>query len=359
MDAPTARIGTRLVGGGAAPYVIGEVSGNHNGDLDRALAIIDAVAEAGADAVKLQTYTADTMTLPCDEPPFIVGGGTPWDGQRLYDLYEQAATPWEWMEPLFEHARSLGLDVFSTPFDETAIEFLETLDPPAYKVASFELVDHGLLRSIAGTGRSVIVSTGMADESEISEALDVLQSAGAGDTVLLRCNSAYPASPEEMDLRTIPDMQQRWRVPIGLSDHTLTTTAAVAAVALGACVIEKHVTLARSDGGPDAAFSLEPGELAALVTSVREAHGALGTVRYGPSASEAPSTVFRRSLFVVKDVAEGDRFSRDNVRSIRPGNGLPPKEFARVLGRTATRSLQRGTPLAWEFIASPDAPERR
>lgn len=348
---PTAPIGDVEVGPGRPTFVIAELSGNHNGDLGRAKAIVDAAAEAGADAVKLQTYTPDSLTIDSDAPPFLIGGGTPWDGRRLYELYGEAATPWAWTEPLFAHAREAGLQVFSTPFDEAAIALLESLDPPAHKVASFELIDHGLLRAVAATGRTIVASTGMATAAEIDESVAVLRSAGAGDIVLLRCNSAYPADPREMDLRTIPDMAARWNVPVGLSDHTISNTASIAAVSLGACVLEKHLTLSRTDPGPDSAFSLEPAELAALVAHVREVEAAMGTVRYGPTAGEAPSRVFRRSLFVVADVAEGEVFTTMNVRSIRPGDGLAPRELEAVLGQRAARSVTRGTPLSWDLVA--------
>lgn len=347
---PVVRIGDRPVGGDAPVYVIAELSGNHNGDLGRALAIVDAAAEAGADAIKLQTYTASSLTIDSDAPPFLIGGGTPWDGRRLYELYQEAATPWAWTERLFDHGRSLGLDVFSTPFDADAVALLEPLDPPAHKVASFELVDHGLLRTVAATGRPVILSTGMATDDEIDEAVAVLRSEGAGDIVLLRCVSAYPARPESMDLRTIADMAARWRVPIGLSDHTLSNVASITAVALGACAVEKHLTLDRSDPGPDSAFSLEPHELAALVADLRTTQAALGSVRYGPTADEAPSRVFRRSLFIVEDVAAGEVLTEANVRSIRPGDGLAPRELPAVLGRRAARDLPAGTPLAWDAL---------
>lgn len=348
--APTAQIGGRTVGAGAPVYVIAELSGNHNGDLGRALAIVDAAAEAGADAVKLQTYTADSLTIDSDEPSFVIGAGTPWEGRRLYELYEEAATPWDWTEALFERARGHGLDVFSTPFDAAAVELLEALDPPAHKVASFELVDHGLLRTIAATGRTVLLSTGMATVDEVDEAVAVLRDVGAGDVVLLRCTSAYPADPASMDLRSIPDMAARWQVPIGLSDHTISNTSTVAAVALGACLVEKHLTLDRRDPGPDSSFSLEPAELAALVAEVRVAEAALGSVRYGPTPEEAPSVVFRRSLFVVRDVAAGAVLGPDDVRSIRPGAGLAPRELAAVVGRRAAVAIRRGTPLAWELL---------
>lgn len=346
----SAAIGARTVGAGWPTYVIAELSGNHNGDLGRALAIIDAAAEAGADAVKLQTYTADSLTIDSGAPPFIISGGTPWDGRRLYDLYREAATPLAWTEQLFERGRSHGLDVFSTPFDAAAVDLLEALDPPAHKVASFELVDHGLLQRVGATGRAVVASTGMATAEEIDEAVGVLRQAGCHDLVLLRCTSAYPARPESMDLRTIPDMAARWSVPIGLSDHTLDHVSSITSVALGACMIEKHLTLRRSDPGPDSAFSLEPHELAELVTAVRTAEAALGSVRYGPSPEERSSRVFRRSLFVVADVAEGEPFTEANVRSIRPGDGLAPRELGRVLSARARRPIAAGTPLAWDLL---------
>jgi N-acetylneuraminate synthase len=351
MTAVAATIGNRLVGPGEPTYVIAELSGNHNGELARALRLIDAAADAGADAVKLQTYTAATLTIDSDAPAFRITGGTPWDDRRLYELYEQAATPWEWTADLFAHARERGLHVFSTPFDRTAIDHLEALDPVAHKVASFELVDLELLRAVGETGRPVIASTGMASADEIDEAVAVLRAAGASDLVLLRCNSAYPASPEEMDLRTIPDMVQRWNVPVGLSDHTLSGTATTVAVALGACAVEKHLTLSRAEPGPDSAFSLEPAELAVLVATIREVEATLGDVRYGPSPSEAKSLVFRRSLFVVEDLDAGDRLTRENVRSIRPGDGLAPRHLDEVVGARAARKIARGTPLSWDLIA--------
>jgi N-acetylneuraminate synthase len=346
----TASIGGRTVGPGQRAYVIAELSGNHHGDLGRALAIVDAAAEAGVDAVKLQTYTADSLTIDSPAPPFRISGGTPWDGRRLYQLYQEAATPWSWTGPLFERARGLGLDVFSTPFDAEAVTLLEAFDPPAHKVASFELVDHGLLRTIAATGRCVVLSTGMATRDEIDEAVEVLRDGGTTDLVLLRCTSAYPARPESMDLRTIPDMVDRWQVPVGLSDHTLGPESTIAAIALGACVVEKHLTLDRREPGPDAAFSLEPAEFAALVAAVHTTEAALGAIRYGPSADEAPSRVFRRSLFVVADVAAGEVFTPGNVRSIRPGDGLAPKHLDAILGRRAKTAVAAGTPLAWELV---------
>lgn len=347
---PSATVNGRHIGPGYPVYVIAEVSANHNGSLDRALEIISAAADAGADAVKFQTYSADSLTIDSDAPSFRIGGGTLWDGQRLYDLYQAAATPSEWMPAMFERARSAGIDAFSTPFDEAALTLLEDLDPPAHKVASFELVDLELLRAVGSTARPVIASTGMATVEEIDRAVAALRESGTTDLVLLRCNSAYPAPTDEMDLRSIADMQVRWDVPVGLSDHTLSDTAAVVAVALGACVLEKHLTLARTDGGPDSGFSLEPDELRQLVSTIREAESALGSIRYGASPSELPSLVFRRSLFIIKDIAAGQMITKEHVRSIRPGFGLSPHLLGEVLGRRARGDLQRGTPLSWELL---------
>jgi pseudaminic acid synthase len=350
----TVLIGDRQVGAGERTYVIAELSANHMGELDRAIELIGLAAEAGADAIKLQTYTADTMTIDSDREPFLIGEGTLWSGRRLYDLYDEASTPWEWHGELFAAGRAAGLDVFSTPFDVSAVDFLEDFEPPAYKIASFELVDLDLIAYTASKGRPLIISTGMATVDEIDDAVSTANAAGAPGVVLLRCNSAYPADPSEMDLRTIPDMATRWSVPIGLSDHTLDEVAALVAVSLGACVLEKHLTLRRSEPGPDSAFSLEPAELAALVTRIREAEASLGTTRYGPSPSERASVAFRRSLFVVHDVAAGQRLTAADVRSIRPADGLPPKERAEVIGRRVTRDLERGTPLSWDVLESPD-----
>jgi N-acetylneuraminate synthase len=347
---PVVTIGERLIATGRPMWVIAEISANHNGDLGRALELIRAVAAAGADAVKFQTYTADAMTLDLDTGPFRIGPGTLWEGRGLHELYREAATPYEWHGDLFVEAEACGVAAFSTPFDAAAVDFLEQFDPVVHKIASFELVDLALIRHAAATGRVLIMSTGMASEIEVDEAVQAATDGGAGGIVLLRCNSAYPAPPEEMDLRTIPDMAERWGVPVGLSDHTLGATAAITAVALGACVLEKHVTLARSDGGPDAAFSLEPEELADLVTAVRDAEAALGTVRYGPAEREQASLAFRRSLFVVADVAAGELLTEDNVRAIRPGDGLAPRHLAEVLGRPAAHAIERGTPLDWDLV---------
>lgn len=348
---PSVAIGDRVVGAGRAPFAIAELSANHGGSIDAAEAVIRLAAEAGAHAIKLQTYTADSMTLDLAEPPFVVGAGTLWEGRKLHDLYEEAHTPWAWHERLFQVAAEVGLPCFSTPFDRAAVDFLEPFDPPAHKIASFELLDHDLIAYAASTGRPLIISTGMATEAEIDEAVDAARSGGDGGLVLLRCNSAYPADPAEMDLAAIPAMADRWGVPIGLSDHSPTSTAAVVAVGLGACVFEKHLIAHRSDGGPDAAFSLEPAEFGELVRELDVAAAALGRVRFGPSPSEEASLAFRRTLYVVADVAAGDELTAENVRAIRPGGGLAPKHLPEVLGRRAATDLRRGTPLSLDVLA--------
>ena len=351
------RIGSRELRPGADVYVVAELSGNHNGDLGRALALVDAAADAGADAVKLQTYRPESLTIRADTEWFRVRGGTPWDGRQLYDLYAEAATPWEWTAELFERGRKRGIDVFSTPFDEDAIALLEALDPPAHKVASFELPDVELIEAVASTGRPIIMSTGMATLEEIDVAVAAARGAGATALVLLHCNSAYPSPPRDMALRNIEVLRERYGVPVGLSDHTLTDTAATAATALGIVMLEKHLTLERSAGGPDASFSLEPNELAKLVQALHDATDALREPRFGPSESERSGIAFRRSLFVVADVRAGERFTRDNVRSIRPGQGLPPRHLGEVLGAVATRDIERGTPLSWDLVErGPDQP---
>ncbi len=345
----TIRIGRRLVGPDHPPMLIAELSGNHNGRLERALALIDAAKAAGADAVKLQTYTADTMTLDCDGPGFRIVGGL-WDGRTLYDLYKEAATPWEWHGALFQRARESGLEVFSSPFDSTAIDFLESLGAPAYKIASFENVDLALIRRAAATGKPLIVSSGLASEAELGEAVAAARSAGCRELLLLKCTSSYPASPAESHLATIPDMARRFGCLVGVSDHTPGIGAAVAAVALGAVAIEKHLTLARGDGGVDAAFSLEPEELQRLVAESRRAWEARGSVQYGPSEGEKSSLVFRRSLYVVRDMKAGERFTGENVRAVRPGYGLAPKHLDEVLGKPIRRAAERGTPLTWDLV---------
>lgn len=353
MTEPTATIGGRQVGRGHPTYVIAELSANHAGSIQRAIELVREAARCGADAVKLQTYTPDTMTLPLGSPPFVVGPGSPWEGRRLYDLYAEAQTPWDWHPQLFREARALGLDCFSTPFDRTALEFLEELDPPAYKVASFELVDLGLIAAIAQKRRPMIVSTGMATVEEIDAAVSVVRGHGVDELVLLRCNSGYPANAAEMDLRTIEDMRGRWDVPVGLSDHTLTTTAATTAVALGACVIEKHLTLDRAEGGPDSSFSLEPHELAGLVEQVRAVEETIGQVRYGPSPAERSSLAFRRSLWFVRDVAAGAAVCHEDIAALRPAGGLPPAAIDQVLGRVVLVDVAAGSPVVPEVL-SPD-----
>lgn len=342
-------IAGRPVGCARRPYVIAELSANHLGGIERAFAIMEAAKRVGADAVKLQTYTADTMTIDHDGPGFVIEGGL-WDGRKLYDLYEEAHTPWDWHETLFAKGRELGIAVFSTPFDATAIELLERLGAPAYKIASFEAIDLALIARAAGTGKPLIISTGMADREEIAEALETARGAGARDIVLLHCVSSYPAVPEDSNLRTIPDMAAEFDVPVGLSDHTPGSAVAVAATALGACTIEKHLTLCRADGGPDSAFSLEPDEFARLVEETSVAHAALGRVSYAPEASEEAMRKLRRSLYVVADMAEGEVFTVKNLRAIRPGLGLAPKHLPNVLGMRATSAIKSGTPLQWGLV---------
>jgi N-acetylneuraminate synthase len=312
--------------------------------------MIQAAKDAGAHAIKVQTYTPETLTIRCDSAPFKIGGGTLWDGRTLYDLYAEAYMPWDWQPKLKHLAEELGLDFFSTPFDATAVDFLESLNVPAHKIASFECVDLPLLRRVAQTGKPIILSTGMATIQEIEEAVRTLREAGGRQLALLKCTSAYPASAEEMNLRTIPDLAERFGVPVGLSDHTLGIAAPVAAVALGACLVEKHFTLSRQSPGPDSTFSLEPAEFRAMVDAISTAEKALGDVTYDVSPNESKSRVFRRSLFVVNDVKAGELFTPENVRSIRPAHGLHPRHLDEVLGRAAARDIARGTPLGWELI---------
>ena len=331
--------------------MVAELSGNHNGDLGRAIATIEAAAEAGAGAIKLQTYTPETITLQSDRPEFLVPGNGPWGGRRLWDLYREAHTPWSWHERLFEAARRVGLEIFSTPFDLSAVELLEHLGAPAYKVASFELVDDGLLRRVAATGKPIILSTGMANLEEIGHAVGTLRGAGATKVIILRCTSSYPAPDSAMHLSTIPVLASMTGCPVGLSDHSLGAVAPIVAVTLGACLIEKHVTLDRAAGGVDSHFSLEPAELAALVESVKRAQSMTGTPTFGPGLAEEGSIAFRRSLYVVENVAAGEALTDRNVRSIRPGFGLSPRYADVVIGRRATRAVTRGTPLDWDLIA--------
>jgi N-acetylneuraminate synthase len=338
------------IGPGEPVYVIAELSANHGGRLETAVETIRLAAHCGASAVKLQTYRAETMTLDIDQPPFVLGAGSPWAGRRLFELYEEAATPWEWHETLFAAAADCGITCFSSPFDTAAIDLLESLGCPAYKIASFELGDLALIRAAAATGKPLIMSTGMASRDEIDEAVDVAREAGASGVALLRCNSSYPAPVEEMDLATIPDMVHRWGGPVGLSDHTLSNTAAISAVTLGAALLEKHFIIRRSDGGPDAAFSIEPDELVDLVGVVEDARCATGEVRYGPSPAEAPSTALRRSLWIVADVAAGEVLTASNVKVLRPAGGLAPKHLEKVIGRRANVTARAGTPLTWDLL---------
>ena len=339
------KIAERQIGSGHPTYVIAELSANHGQSFDKAVELVHAAKETGADAIKLQTYTPDTLTIDSHRPEFLLGKGSIWEGRNLYELYAEAYTPWEWQPKLKALAEELGMHCFSTPFDDTAVDFLEAMNVPAHKIASFELVDTGLLRKVASTGKPVIMSTGMATLAEIDEAVRTLREAGCTQLALLKCTSAYPSLPEDMNLRTIPHLAEAFGVPVGLSDHTLGIAVPVAAVALGACIIEKHITLRRSDGGPDAAFSLEPAEFKAMVDAVRVAEKALGRVNYDITEREAASRVFRRSLFVVEDIKAGEIFTDKNIRSIRPGHGLPPKCLPQVLGRMAYRAISKGSPM--------------
>jgi pseudaminic acid synthase len=326
------------------------MSANHNHDFEQAVKIIEAAKDAGADAIKLQTYTPDTMTIDAHNEFFQITG-TIWEGRNLYELYGEAYTPWEWQPRLKEVADNLGLDFFSTPFDSTAVDFLEELEIPVYKIASFELVDLPLLRRIADTGKPIIMSTGMASLAEIEEAVRTVQGEGANQLALLKCTSAYPAPPEEMNLRTIPHLAEAFGVPVGLSDHTIGFDVAVAAIALGACIVEKHFTLSRGKPGPDSAFSIEPQELTEMVKAIRRVEKALGGIRYEITEQEKSSQIFRRSLFVVEDLQAGETFTEENVRSIRPGFGLHTRHLSEVLGRRARKDIEKGTPLGWDLIA--------
>jgi pseudaminic acid synthase len=331
------------------PFIVAELSANHGGSLERALATIEAARIAGADAIKLQTYTADTITIDHDGPDFRIKGGL-WDGRGLYELYQEAHTPWDWHRALFAKGRELGITVFSTPFDHTAVDLLEALGAPAYKIASFEMVDLPLVRRVAATGKPTIISTGMATCEEIGETVDAFHAAGGCDLLLLHCVSGYPTPVEQSNLRRIPRLAQDFGCPIGLSDHTLGIEVAIVAAALGACLIEKHFTLRRADGGPDSAFSLEPEELAALVRGVRAAFVALGTGTEARAQVEEVSKVFRRSIYVVEDIEAGETLTTNNVRIIRPGFGLAPKHLPEVIGKRARRPLPRGTALSWTAI---------
>lgn len=348
MTIKTMQIGSYTVGDGQRPFIIAEMSGNHNQSLERALAIVDAAADAGADAIKLQTYTADTMTL---RGAYKIEGESLWKGYELYDLYKKAYTPWEWHQPLFDRAKERGLIAFSSPFDASAVDFLETLDVPVYKIASFENTDHPLLRKVAQTGKPVIMSTGVATLADIDAAVRVLKEAGCQDLILLKCTSSYPASPENSNLRTIPHMRHTYDCPVGLSDHTMGVGAPLAAIGLGACVIEKHFTLDRSEGGVDSQFSLEPAELQTLCTEAERAYLAIGEVQYGIQDIEAKnSRQFKRSIYISKPVAAGEVLSLDNLQVIRPGFGLEPQYLELVIGKKAPVDMAAGTPLTWELL---------
>jgi N-acetylneuraminate synthase len=343
------QIAGRPIGPDHPPYVIAEVSANHNGKLETAMRIIEEAKKAGADAAKLQTYKPDTITLNCDSEDFKIRGGL-WDGRTLYELYEEAHMPWEWHKPLFEHARKIGITLFSSPFDNTAIDLLEDLNAPAYKIASFEAVDLPLIKYAASTGKPMIISTGMADAEEIQEAIDAAREGGCKELAVLHCVSGYPAPAEDYNLRTIPDMIQRFGLVTGLSDHTLDNTTAITSVAMGASIIEKHFTLDRSGGGPDDSFSLEPAELAALCHGAKTAWQSLGKVDYGRKSSEQSNVKFRRSLYVVQRLKVGDVITGENVRSVRPGFGLPPKYLSQVIGKQVNRHIEAGTALSFDLI---------
>lgn len=344
-------IGERLVGQHERPYLIAEMSGNHNQSLARALEIVERAAASGADAVKLQTYTAETMTLDIRAPGFVIDDEKSlWAGRQLFDLYREAYTPWEWHEPIIKHASDLGLQCFSTPFDDSAVEFLENLGVPAYKIASFEVIDIPLIRRVARTGKPVIISTGMATAAEIDEAVRAVRGEGNNQIVLLKCTSTYPATPLNTNLRTIPSLRDTFNCEVGLSDHTMGCGVAVAAVAFGAVVIEKHFTLSRADGGVDSTFSLEPDEFQTLRAETERAWQGLGEVVYGGTAAESKSRVFRRSLYISRDIKAGDRLTEKNLRAVRPGFGLPPSVIDVVMGKRVNRDLVAGTPLAWEHI---------
>lgn len=347
---PAIVINGRKIAVGEPVYIIAEMSANHGQQFEEAVKIMRAMKEAGADAVKVQTYTPDTMTLACDADLFKIRGGTLWDGKMLHDLYQEAFMPWDWQPKLKAIADDLELDFFSSPFDPTAVDFLEKMNVPVHKIASFELVDIPLIKKIARTGKPIIASTGMATVEEITEAVQTARDSGATQIALLKCTSAYPATAEEMNLRTLADMAQRFQVPIGLSDHTMDLAVPVAAVALGACIVEKHFTLSRKISGPDSAFSLEPLEFKSMVDAIRTTEKSLGKVSYKLNPNEAKSRQFRRSVFVVEDVKAGEVFTEKNLRSIRPGNGLHTRHLEELMGRKSARDLEKGTPMSWELI---------
>jgi N-acetylneuraminate synthase len=341
----------RPVGAEHKPYVIAEMSGNHNHSLERALAIVDAAAACGVDALKIQTYTADTMTLDLGRDEFAVHDkDSLWHGETLHSLYQKAYTPWEWHKPIFDRCRELGIMGFSTPFDESAVDFLESLDVPCYKIASFENTDLPLIRKVAATGKPIIISTGMASVAELDETMRAIRAAGGKDVVLLKCTSTYPATPQNSNLRTLPHLKDLFRCEVGLSDHTMGVGVSVASVAMGACVIEKHFTLRRADGGVDSAFSLEPEEMTSLVIETERAWQGLGQVSYGPTAAEEASLQYRRSLYVGADMKAGEVFTAENLRRIRPGLGLAPKHYEMLLGRRVKQDVAKGTPVSWDLL---------
>lgn len=346
------RIGGREVGAGHPPFIVAEMSGNHNQSLQRALEIVDAAAKAGAHALKIQTYTAETMTLDIDEGKFFIADpDSLWKGKSLYKIYQEAHTPWDWHKPIFDRCREHGMIGFSTPFDATAVDFLESLDVPCYKIASFENTDIPLIRKVAATGKPMIISTGMATEQELRESVTAARAAGCKNLILLKCTSTYPATPENTNILTIPDLSERFGCLAGLSDHTMGIGVAVASAALGATLIEKHFTLRRADGGVDSAFSLEPEELRALVTETKRAWQALGHVSYGPTEKEKDSLAYRRSLYIVRDIKAGDVLTRENLRAIRPGCGLPPKHMDELLGKRVSRDVKKGTPASFDLVS--------
>lgn len=347
----TVNIAQQLIGTNYPPFIIAEMSGNHNQSLDRALAIAEAAAGAGAHALKLQTYTADTMTLDISHGEFYIDDpDSLWKGSSLYDLYREAYTPWEWHKPIIERCKELGIIAFSTPFDETAVDFLESLDVPCYKIASFENTDIPLIRKVASTGKPMIISTGMAGVAELEETVRAAREAGCNGMILLKCTSSYPATPENSNVLTIPHMRELFQCQVGLSDHTMGIGAALAGVALGATVIEKHFTISRSGGGVDSAFSMEPDEMRALVVESERAWQSLGKVSYGPSEKEKASLKFRRSLYVARDMKAGEVFTEDNLRVIRPGYGLSPKYYDLILGKTVKKDVKKGAPVSWELL---------
>lgn len=343
------QIDGRMIGHQYSPYIIAEMSANHNGSIENAMKLIEIAKKTGADAVKMQTYRPDTITIDCDNDDFQIKGGL-WDGQTLYELYQSAYTPWEWHKPLFNYARKLGITIFSSPFDNTAVDLLEDLNAPAYKIASFEAIDLPLIRYVAKTGKPMIISTGMANIEEINEAVEAARQGGCNSLAILHCVSGYPALASEYNLKTIPDMISRFGLVTGLSDHTLDNTTAIASIALGASIVEKHFTLSRKGGGPDDSFSLEPQELANLCVGCKTAWSAMGSINYAEKGSEAGSIKHRRSLYFVRDLKSGDIVTPENVKSIRPGMGLAPKHYDSVLGKKVLLDVVRGTPVNWDLL---------